>query len=99
MYQQDAEMIIEDALTWYGDKASRGCVQRATGLVSCGVGVVWIIPTFGTPAHIQVAVKDVMTLVQQALDVLKGHDLPPDFEGRAITFVNQCAILVAMCED
>lgn len=100
MDPQEAEMAIEDALMWFGDKTSSEYVHRATGISSCGA--VWIVPTFGYPSRVQVGVKDVMNSVLQAGIVLQsGPASPPDPEllGRALTFVNQCMVLISLCED
>ena len=95
MYPQDAEMIVEDALAWYGDKTSRGYIQRSNVEPR---GAVWIVPLFGTPLRAAVSVKEVATQVQTALDEW-GNDLEPVLRGRAIGFVSRCTELIALCED
>lgn len=95
MYPQEAEMIIRDALAWYGDKTRRG-------YVSCSNieprGAVWIVPLFGTPLRAIVSMKEVATQVQTALDEW-GNDLEPVLRGQALGFVSRCTALIALCEE
>ena len=88
MRPQDAWLVINDALDWYGEHAHEHQVCRAVGIED----VLWVLPIFGKQERVTVPVATVIERVEQALSVLDGRHPRAD-EARG--FLVRCRALLS----